>query len=262
MRQLNRRMSPFLSTGALAITLLALSASPAVAGQIDLVVRDITMNTACQTIVTIANMGDTALPTGTRIEVKIQRTQNGKGAGGYLMPFVLRQPLAPQGQLSSGGSVQLISGTMDVWADIDPNRQIVESNENNNRALRTFTCAGSADLTAEIASVGPSPPAGTPITLQVRVRNIGTAAMPWPTSLTARLYQVDQRGRRNRRSTVETTAPLAVIEPGGQRLVNLQLQPKAPGAGRYELQVEADPGDRVAETNERNNSDRTVVDVR
>lgn len=262
MRQAFSKIRYSFTVASLAVSLAALCASPAAAGLSDLVVHNITMNSACQTIVTIGNAGDTALPAGTRIEVRIQRVQDGRGAGGWTAPFVLRQPLAPKAQLSSGGSVQLISGTMEVRAEVDPNRKIPETNENNNRLIRTFTCAGSADLTAEIVSVGPNPAVGAPIAVQARIRNVGTAAMPWPAKVAARLYRIDARGRRDRRSVVEKIVPLAVVSPSGQRLISVQLQPKEQQPGRYEVRVEADSAKRIDETNERNNSARTVVEVR
>lgn len=116
-------------------------AHTASAGLADLVVADAVLNDECKLDITIANMGD-GLPLGKSFHVRIQASKDGKGAGGWLMPVKNKN-----GELSSqGGRLMFhffpltIQGTVTVQIDVDHFRKIVESNDDNNRMLRTFTC--------------------------------------------------------------------------------------------------------------------------
>jgi hypothetical protein len=113
----------------------------ALAGLADLVVSDAKLKSNCKLDIYIRNMGD-GLPRGKAFTVRIQAVKDNKGAGGWLMPVQNKN-----GELSTtGGELMFhffpltIQGEMSVQIDVDHFRRIPESNEDNNRMLRTFTC--------------------------------------------------------------------------------------------------------------------------
>lgn len=113
----------------------------ALAGLADLVVSDAKLKSNCKLDIYIRNMGD-GLPKSSSFTVRIQAIKDNKGAGGWLMPVRNKN-----GELSTtGGELMFhffpltIQGEMSVQIDVDHFRKIPESNENNNRMLRTFTC--------------------------------------------------------------------------------------------------------------------------
>lgn len=252
----------FLLAPLLVASFAVLAAGPAEAALPDLVVKDVTMNPACQVEITIANVGAGRLPPGTQLGVNVQFSQNGVGAGGWLLPWTLPMELGPGGKVTTTVSQKTIVGTMNVKVHADFRRNILETNDTNNSASRVFTCPNSQpDLIPEIVSVTPGPRLRSPVAVRVRVRNLGPAAALSSSSLRVLLYRT-KRGRLLQSSVVEKLVPISTMMAGESKFADVQLLLKEPLRGRHEIKVEADYGNRLQETKEGNNTATTAFDVR
>ena len=126
------------------ISLLAASfIVPQAAWAVDLVVADVQVNDECRLDITIKNIGAPTLA-NLSFGVRVQAVKDGKGAGGYTTPITN----SPAFKQTGGGLTYhlyplVISGPTEVRIEVDVYRKVPESDEDNNRMIRTVTCGAS-----------------------------------------------------------------------------------------------------------------------
>lgn len=134
---------------------------------------------------------------------------------------------------------------LDLQLRIDPDNQYVEANENNNLVGLRLALANAVDLalaSADISLLTDPALLGSDVRWRVRVRNRGTSPAP-TTTLRASI-----RAGGDRIALPEQ--PIAV--DAGQSVERI-VQWRADRAGPIELEVEADPGNQITESDEGNN---------
>ncbi len=140
-----------------------------------------------------------------------------------------------------------------INVEIDPDNATVEANEANNRAEATIDRQPTVDLallTAEVV-LPQNPQQGTPTSVTLVVRNLGTRDSP-----TTRL-RVSVRRPDN--SVVILGEPQIQVAAGGSTTRNLPLTPTQSGAHR--LLAAVDPDNAVVEIREDNNNVDLAFDV-
>ena len=144
----------------------------------------------------------------------------------------------------------LISGTQSVWVEVDPDHQIAETDEENNRASTMVDME--VDLVPAALRFGPVPPLieGNVVTVTATavVTHVGAVSIPAGVGV---WFWMGQAGEGN----LVVTRTLDGIAPGGRAEVtaNWTLTMAETLAGLYLVSVEIDPTDIVLETDENNN---------
>ncbi len=133
---------------------------------------------------------------------------------------------------------------------IDPNNLVVESDENDNRAMATLTVQTPAapNLVIRSAQIGFDPPEASAegtITVYATIRNDGDAAVG---QVPVQFLDVTDGGS----VPIGEIQTLSGIVPGGSGMV--QVAYNVPPGGDREIQVVVDPNNTIPESNENDNS--------
>ena len=131
-----------------------------------------------------------------------------------------------------------------VTAQIDSTRKVDESNERNNRIQRALARAqpagtGAADLIVSDIHFH------SPTLISVTVRNQGTTTARGP-------FSIHVRSLVDGRQTFSTTKSVAKLDAKKYRIVGIDLS-RAPLKKYSQIHVNADSGNLVRESNEKNN---------
>jgi subtilase family serine protease len=144
----------------------------------------------------------------------------------------------------------LISGTHAVWVEVDPNHEIAETDEGNNRASTIVDLE--VDLAAAALRFDPIPPLieGNAVTVTATAVVTHAGAVRVPDGVGA-WFWMGSAGDGD----LVVTRTLDGIAPGGQVEVTASwtLTLAGTAAGFYLVSVEIDPTDIVFETDESNN---------
>lgn len=157
--------------------LLALLASAAAQASPlpDLTISDITVNSQCQPVITIGNLGPGELPasamyTGSTAHLQLYMDGDGVGAWGMGKPEL--KPAGGSFTFIVTSTNHLVSGQSVVRATIDENSMVTEANETNNKLSRTLSCTPALpDLTIDQLTFD------NECRVQVTIRNIGNAGV-------------------------------------------------------------------------------------
>ena len=146
-----------------------------------------------------------------------------------------------------------------VWALVDPDGSLLETNEGNNRR-GTWLQVTIPDLTITSLSVRPAPArAGDPVSAIVVVRNSGRVPAD-PSFL--RLYFETASGTPPSPPTLLGTATVPILGPGESRELSLPFTvPAVPYGRSYYVWALVDPDGSLLETNEGNNRRGTWLQV-
>ena len=145
-------------------------------------------------------------------------------------------------------------GTQGVFVIVDPDDDVAEYDEADNRAFRPFSVLGLPDLVltaADIALVPSYPRAGAPVAIRATVRNLG--GQPSGAAV-LRAYEGQVGG------PVIGDVAIPALAVGQSLTLELPWTPAAP-PGERTLSLAADADDEVREADEGNNTDRRAVVV-
>ena len=258
-------MQPLWSNSANRCVLSSASGSP------DLVVSDLIWSpnavhpgTAVTFSATITNQGTAATPAGVKhgvaflvdgVEKSWSDTDTASLAAGASIT------LTANGGPSGAATWPATTGTHSVQAWVDDLKLIAESNETNNTLTRSLTVsAGSPDLTVTAISWSPTRPArGSSVTFKATIKNRGTAATPRGV-IHGVAFFVD--GRQVSWSDTDT----ASLAPGASITLTANGSTAGPATwpatrGKHTVKAWVDDRNRIAESNENNNTRTTTLTV-
>jgi uncharacterized membrane protein len=160
-------------------------------------------------------------------------------------------PIVPAGQGRAG--------TYDFRVVVDPNNAVSESNEGNNEGICKVTIAqaqpsGQPDLVVSACRFRPTPTPYTSFTMDVDLKNQGTASAVFPVN--SMLVNWKVAGREGGKATPGGLT----LAPGAMTTVSMGINPGTIASpGTYTVTFKADPGNAIAESNETNNEKRCTV---
>src|SRR5574341_15974 len=147
------------------------------------------------------------------------------------------------------------TGSRTIFVVADPDNQIVETSETDNKASARLWVATSPDLTVFSDDLKPAtyvPVAGTAFALEYTVRNLGETAAD---AFSVSLYDGDP----SQGGTLLQTANISGIAGGGISTGTLGVTLTTEGA--HTLYLAADSSSQITETSETNNSGSVTVQV-
>ncbi|GIV78085.1 MAG: hypothetical protein KatS3mg050_2479 [Litorilinea sp.] len=217
---------------------------------------DPTTGQAVTVTATVLNVG--AAPAQNVVVQFVDATNNGT------TPIGASQIIA---EIPAGGSgrAQIVydTGRMGAAGDrkiqviVDPNNQIVESDENDNRAVATLKVAAlpAPNLVIRSDQIGfepPRPNAGDTVQIYATVRNSGGQAA---NDVTVQFLDVTGSGA----VPIGSPQTVATILPGSSAL--FQTSYELANGGNRKIQVVVDPNNTVAESNEGDNSATATLNL-
>ena len=233
----------------------------------NLVVDSITTIPATPTVgtptiikVTIRNNGAARTPDNTYVGVAV--LVDGTHLGGFLIPNNASNNL---GRLDARATFTgqcnvnwtAVTGTHTIKAVADDVNRFAESNESDNtmsKSITTISATPLPDLVVQRITLSPgNPTIGTPTTINVKIRNNGTAPTPNNTWIGVAVF-VD--GGYQGAFFIPNLGSLGV----GQSFTGT-VNWTAVG-GRHTIKAVVDDVNRIPESNEGNNSDRIRVRIR
>ena len=146
-----------------------------------------------------------------------------------------------------------------VWAEVDPDSGLLETNEGNNRR-GTWLSVTIPDLSIVSLAVRPAPArAGDPVTAAIVVRNGGQVPA---NASSLRLYFETATGTPPSPPTLLGTVAVGALNPGQARELSVPFTvPAVPHGRSYYVWAQADPDGGLLETNEGNNRGGAWVQV-
>ncbi len=174
-------MTPRIVCICLAAVLFLMPLTSHALGQADIAITDITVNSNCNWIITVKNVGTTELPVTALDQyygTSIQILKNGSPSSGWRFGSEVKMPgSVAQFTLSpSNAESAQVNGTVTLGAVFQANGSYQDTNPANNTLSKVLTCTppprSQPDLT--ITSLNFTPDCRAHIT----VKNIGTAALP------------------------------------------------------------------------------------
>ncbi len=206
---------------------------------------------------TIKNQGTAATPSGVvhRVSFSVDGTQvnwsdtdtNSLAAGASITLTANNGP-------SGSSTWTATSGTHTILANVDDTNLIAESNESNNTLTASLTVgSGQPDLiVTAIAWSPPSPVTGNAVTFSATIKNQGTAATP-----SGVIHGVEFRVDGVQTNWSDTST--ASLAAGATRTVTANSGPSGSStwtatAGAHTILATVDDVNRIAESNESNNT--------
>lgn len=254
----------------------------------DLIIEDISLDNQCNVLVKVKNNGPGKVPDSVWTEHKpdsssVYLSKDGTGWGGAtIWKFDPGKALQAPGGTATYTSTLKISGAAKITATVDHTKQVAETNENNNKKTKTLRCrapgAGAdKDLTIKIVQC-PSSVVKPGQELGSGFQVIGKSSFP------GALKDVAVDIILSSDTNYPVPAPYATYSPNysedvllkggrehisfsGPGQVNVKLNgtntiPADTPPGIYFLGAVIDTGNKVSESNERNNMSFCKIRVR